>query len=77
MTVLLFDKVTAEAFNQSTTLTVFNLSTLNIEKMVKKFFETDQIKFVDIVDIKTTKAKYGIKEKDFFKIAEKIINKES
>lgn len=63
---LLFDKTSAEAYNETVVLARKLTDAKAIEKAVRKLVETDDnIKLVDIVDVSTETACYGITEQDF------------
>ena len=63
---LLFDKTTAEAHNETVVLARKLNDAKAIEKAVRKLVETDDnIKLVDIVDVSSETACYGITEQDF------------
>lgn len=64
--VLLFDKTSAEAYNETVTLPRKLNDAKAIEKAVRKLVETDDnIKLIDIVDVSSETACYGITEQDF------------
>ena len=69
VTALVFDKTTAEASNITVTIAPPINDNKNLEKAVSKKVETDNIKFIEIVDVDFDAKLYGITLDDFINCA--------
>lgn len=74
--VLCMDTVSCEALNKSVTLPRTYKDADKLEKAVKEVVNTDTVKFVQVVDVKTVETLYGMPEQDFINGA-KILDPET
>lgn len=72
VTVLAFDKETAEPFNTTVTLTAPINDEKKLERAVDKLVSTGNKKFIEIVDIEVEEQLYGITAEDFMAHAVKL-----
>lgn len=72
VTCLIFDKETAEPSNTTITITPPINDKAKLEKAAAARINTDNIKFIEIVDIENIEQLYGVTADDFMKVAVKL-----